>query len=260
MEFRNNIFGVVIDGVLYSNRIERKLSSKLDNGIYSLNMEADNFLETLTPANLEDARKYFRKSSKIDVVTGISFHDGFIPENPVAYKKIPIKVFDATYDEFEEVEIVFVKGKAYYIQNLHSNKDYVLLELKESFSLKKKINLDNIKGITPEIRIAYMFHLIEQKKKEQEEPVAMVRNLMMESGANVEFVRKNNLGFEVQWSVDEYVINTQLDKNFRVVEAGFCTSSYDKTQSARSVVNLLKDYATKRVSNRDFVNITRNPR
>ena len=260
MEPNSTIFGVVIDNFLYSNRMEVKLSGKHDNGIYSLNMEADDFLETLAPADLNDARKFFRKASKIVVLQGVSFHDGIIPCNPIAYTKVPIKVTDATYDEFEEIEVVIVKGKVYYIQTFNSDKTYVLLDLKEAFSSKKNIDLDKIKGITPEIRLLYMFHLLERQKKELEEPVVAVKNMMTMSGAKVEYVRKNNLGFEVQWESNGYVINTQLDKNYKVLESGFCTSHNDSIHSASSIVHLLQDYATKRVSRNDHVNITRTPR
>lgn len=267
MEPSNTIFGVVIANFLYSNRMEVKLSGKHDNGIYSLDMDADDFLETLSPANLNDARKFFRKASKIVVIQGVSFHDGIIPNNPIAYPKVPIKVIDATYDEFEEIEVVVVKGKVYYIQNFNSDKTYALLDLKEAFNSKKNVDLNTFKGITPEIRLVYMFHVLERQqeeaeklKKEQEKPINFVANMMTQSGAKVEFVKKNNLGFEVQWESNGYTINTQLDKNFKVLEAGFCTSHNDSTQSATSIVRVLQDYATKRVSRNDHVNVTRTPR
>ena len=257
----NLIYGVVFKNVLYSNRIEIRLEKKMDNGIYSMDMDNDDFIETLESANLNDAVKFFRKSSKINVIKGISFHDGIIPDNPVSFTKIPVKVDDATYDEFEEVEIVSIRDKvSYFVQTLSSDKAYALMDLKDAFNSKKKIVLDSIKGLTPAMRIVYMFHLIERQKKELEEPVALVKKLMEDNGAKVQFVRKNNLGFEVQWEAGGYTINTQLDKKFKVMESGFCTSGYDHTQSASSVVNLLKDYAERRVSRGDFVNITRHPR
>jgi hypothetical protein len=46
----------------------------------------------------------------------------------------------------------------------------------------------------------------------------------------------------VVWHFEDTKINTLLDKNFRVIEAGFCMSNYDRTQSARSVVHVLRDY------------------
>ena len=247
------IYGVVIKGTFYSNRTEIKLSTKVDNGIYSMDMEQDDFKTTIVPANLDDARQFFKKASKITLIRGISFHDCFIPENPVAYKTFPIKVLDATYDEFEEVEVVKVKDFYYYVQTIMGNKTYMLLDLKDLFASKKAVDLGKIKDLTPELRIACMFHLIERKNKEIEEPVNYIKTIMVACGAVVRSVTKRNIGYEVVWEYAGHVINTLLKKDFRVAEAGFCVSGNDETQSARSVVNVLKDY----VRDGDHVNKTR---
>ena len=260
MNQNNLIYGVVVNGMIYSNRIESKLRKPFDNGIYEINMSHDDFLDTISPANLEDARKYFRKASKITVIRGISFHDGIIPENPISYKKFPIKVTDATYDEFEEIEVAIIKNVCYFIQTVSSDKTYALMDLNQALNekdSKKYPDISKVKGITPEVRIAYTFHLLEKRKKEMEEPIEVIKSIMSNSGAEIEFVKKNNRGFEVQWSANGHTINTILDNNFRVSEAGFCTSGYDNTQSAGSIVNLLKDYSDKRVSRGDYVNVTR---
>ena len=44
-----------------------------------------------------------------------------------------------------------------------------------------------------------------------------------------------------------------MDSNYRVVEAGFCVSNWDGTQSARSLVNVLDDY----VDGGDYIHKTR---
>ena len=86
------------------------------------------------------------------------------------------------------------------------------------------------------------------------EPQNAIKNLMGEGGATVDFVKKNNRGFEVQWTMSGYTINTQLDKDYRVSEAGFCVSNWDGTQSARSLVHLLDEYTT---DGHSYVNRTR---
>jgi hypothetical protein len=245
------IYGVVVKNVLYSNRMELRVNQ--DNGIYSMDMSQDDFKETLAPANIEDARKFFGKASKISVVRGISFHEGFIPENSISYPKIPIKVTDATYDEFEEVEVAFIRGKVcYFLQTVNTAKAYPLIDLKERLEAKdvwvgknlvqKSSNISDIKGVTPEMRIVYTFHLLEKKRKEMEEPINAIKIIMENSGAKVQWVKKVNRGFEVLWDSSGWTMNTLLDKNYRVIEAGFCVSGHDDTQSASSIVRLLEDY------------------
>lgn len=252
----NCVYGVVVKNVLYSNRMELRINQ--DNGIYSIDMSKDDFQNTLSPANIEDARKFFSKASKISIIRGISFHDGLIPENPVAYPKLPIKVIDATYDEFEEVEAAFIRGKiCYFLQTVNTAKAYPLSDLKERLESSKKFSetskIDDIKGVTPEMRIVYTFHLLEKKRKALEEPVSAIKAIMAVSGATIKSVNKVNRGFQVIWTSEGYTIDTLLDKNFRVIEAGFCVSNYDDTQSARSVVNLLHDY----IEEGSHVHITR---
>lgn len=246
------IYGVVVKNVLYSNRMEFKVQK--DNGIYCMDMSQDDFRSTMSPANIEDARKFFSKASKISIIRGVSFHDGIIPENPVKYPKLPIKVIDATYDDFEEVEAVLVRDKVcYFLQTVNTAKAYPLGDLKENLNSKKPKKLDEIKDITPEMRVVYTFLLLEKKKKEMEEPVAAIKRIMGESGATVSSVKKVNRGWEVVWSSSGFTINTLLGPQFNVIGAGFCVSGYDQTQSASSVVKLLQDY----VEEGSHINYTR---
>ena len=240
----NLIYGIVIDNVWHSNRMIRTISEKISNGIYSMDMDSDDFMETVQPANIGDARKYFSKASKVKVLRGVSFHDGFVPDNPVKFTSLPIKVKDCVCDEFEEIEVAILKGQCYFLQIVYGQNSYALMDLKNAFESKSTIN--DIKGLNPSMRIVYAFHSIERKqeeiKKALSEPENVIRQIMSEGGAFVDFVKKNNRGFEVQWKLDGEIINTQLDHNYRVKEAGFCVSNWDGTQSARSLVNVLNDY------------------
>lgn len=252
----NLIYGVVVGQVFYSNRMELKLRASCANGVYSMDMEQDDFQATLQVANLEDAAKYFRKATKVVVIRGTSFHDGLVPENPVRYPFLPVKVLDATYDEFEYVEAVILKNRiVYFLQVLDTPHAYTLLDLKQRFDSKSPADISDIKNVTPDMRVVYAFHLMERRKKEEEDPVNAIKLMMTQSGATVNSVKKTNAGYVVLWETEGHRINTLLDKNFRVKEAGFCTTNHDDTQSARSVVNLLKDY----VEDGSYVHLTRTP-
>jgi hypothetical protein len=226
--------------------MELKLRVQTPNGIYSINMDEDDFQSTLQTTDLTDALSYFRKASKIKILRGTSFHDSFVPENPVTYKAIPIKVIDPHFDEFENIEVAFIKDKFFYfIRTLDNSLAYTLMDLKSKLE-DEKPNIKFIKCTTPDMRIAFSFHLMERemerKRKEMTEPVNMIKSILSGLDVNVSEVKKTNFGFEVFWEFDSHKIITALDKEFRVTHAGFCMSGYDHTQSIRSVANVLKDY------------------
>lgn len=238
----DKVYGVVVGGTFHSGRMTRKLRRVTANGIYAMDMGADDFESTLLPADMSEASSYFRKASRLEVIRGVSFKDGFIPENPVAYPEVPIRVIDPTYDEFEEVEVVLVKPAGhYFLRTVETANAYPLMELKDRIGSKDKAKFSDIKGVTPAMRVAYALHLIELNKKEELEPQVAVRRMMEETGAKVAKVEANNRGFVVSWSFDKYNFVTIFDKQLKVVNAGYCVRNQDKLLSPRSIVNVLKD-------------------
>lgn len=257
------VYGIVFKGVFYSGRMRRPCRG-MPNGVYSMDMSAEDFASTLSPADIAEASKYFRRSSRMEVVRGISFRDGFVPENPVAYPAVPISVVDPTYDEFEEVEAVKFSvetpardavvpdGTAqrqtdayYFLQTVETNKAYILMELKGEAEAKQPRPITDFKGVTPEMRIVFTLHraaiVAERKRKEEQEPANAVKAMMEEVGATVEKVKPTNRGFEVTWKFEKYRFLTIFDKQIKVVHAGYCVRAQDKLLSARSIVNVLKD-------------------
>ena len=269
-------YGIVIDGMFYSNRMERRM--RVANGIYSIDMTQDDFMGSIEPADIDSAIRFFRKKSKIKVVRGIAFHDMIIPENPVSFKRIPIRVIDATYDDFEEVEVAILNnGACYFLQVVSTEKAFPLMDIQNILGGEDG-SVEDVKGVTPEMRITYTFHVIEGERQRRLEelahlellqdearerhrremlvPVNAIRRALEESGANVDGIKKVNLGFEVTWSAAGHTINTLLDNNYRVVEGGFCMSGYDDTQSITSVSRVLQDY----VDQGDYIHKTRSLR
>lgn len=179
----NTIYGIVIDNVFYSNRMEFKTAPTVVNGIYALDMSRDDFKESMTPADIDSAIRFFRKASKIKVFRGISFHDGVIPENPVSFKRIPIKVIDAVYDDFEEVEVAMLQnGACYFIRIVTTDKAYPLMDVKTAFE-EEKGNIEGIKGISPEIRVAYVFQVLEREEQRRLAELARLEALRQEAAA-----------------------------------------------------------------------------
>jgi len=263
MNKKSTVYGVVVNGICHSNRMQFRVHD-VENGIYAIDMTKDDFKSHLEPADIDDAARFFRKKSRIKVVRGVSFHDGIIPENPISFKQIPIKVEDATYDEFEELEAVILKnGTCYFIRTVSTEKAFPLMDVKEVFD-DDGGNIEGIKGVTPDIRVMFTFHVVERaERKRQEEierhrremslPVNAIRHALEQSGAVVNNINRCNRGFEAIWTAHGHTINTLFDQRLRVIEAGFCVSGYDNTQSATSVANVLDDY----VKQGDYIHKTR---
>lgn len=285
-------YGIVVGGTFHSERMEFKVRNEMDNGIYCIDMSKDDFKGSLEPALIDDAIKSFRRDSKIRVVRGISFHSGIVPENPVRYSRIPFGVLDPMYDEFEEIEVAILKnGACYFLQSVSTDKGFALMDVRDAFDERR--TLDEIKGITPEIRIVFTLHAMERRRQEEEEirrqeeeirrqeleaaenrreaareairegtrrrnaraqdQLGAIREDIEASGAMVIDIHAVNFGIEVTWEVEGHRINTLLDNDRRVVDGGFCMSGYDETQSASSIVRVLQDY----VNQGDYIHLTR---
>jgi hypothetical protein len=91
------------------------------------------------------------------------------------------------------------------------------------------------------MRVVYALHLMEIRHKERVEPIEAIRATMTGLGVKVAGVKKTNRGFTVSWEFEGHRMVTMLDKQFRVVNAGYCVNHNDRILSMRSVVNVLKD-------------------
>lgn len=252
MSNRFTVFGIVVAGVFYSNRIRRKV--RVANGIYGIDTSVDDIWATLDLADITDATKYFRKSSNLQVIRGVTFHKGIVPDNPVAFPRVPVTVIDGNFDELEYVETVLGAFGCYFLQTLSAPEVYTLMDLKEG--LEKSANVSTIKNLTPAMRVVAGFHILERRRKEEVEPINVIKSSMAESGAEVIDVKKDLNGYEVTWRMDHHIIQTRLDKNFRVLHAGFCMSGYDNTQTVKTVGHVLREY----VDDGSYIHITRSAR
>jgi hypothetical protein len=256
IKMSNLTYGVVVGNVFYSGRMTRSLGSDQPNGIYSMDMSIDDFESSLTPADVSDATKAFRKYNTMAVIRGVTFKDCIVPSNPVIYPTIPLKVIDATYDDFEEVDVVKFSANGYYfLQSVETQQTYALMDLKAGLEAKPNKEPSYYKGSSPEAKIAYILHLAEIKREEdrlkqeaadiarkaQQKPIDSIRSMMVEVGAEVYNVKQTNRGFEVSWGFDRHRLTTIFDKDLKVANAGYCVNGNDRVLSGRSIVNLLKD-------------------
>lgn len=233
------VFGIVVNNIFYSSRIEKSVN--VENGIYCVDMEQDDFMSTLQLADIEDALKYFKKSDRFSILRGVGWNSAIVPENPVKFNQIPINVIDAQFENFDFVEIIKIKNIHYFLQILFNDKTFALDEIKEIVEKEGSV-ISGLKNITPEMRIAFSFYLIEKKKREKIASVDHIKASMENCGATNVVVTKNNNGYTVKWTLRGHRITTLLNKSFSVTNAGFCVSGYDRTQHLDSVARLLEDY------------------
>ena len=256
------VYGVVVNGKFYSNRIERPLAKACDNGIYSLDMTADDFWTTLQPANIPDAVAFFRRASKVQVLRGISFNKGIIPDNPIAFPNLPLTVTDGVFEDFEQIEVAILQNKVcYFLQTINTAEAYTLADVKDRLEKNEKIT--DLKGITPPMRLVYVFHLLEKqriveekKRKEEQEPLNVITRSLAEAGGIVHKITSCSQGYEVVWESEGHTIRTLLGKRLEVKEAGFCVSGYDREHTVKSVGQILKTY----VEEGSRINLTRTAR
>ena len=247
----NKVFGIVYNNRFVSNRMNVILDKSVDDGVYFLNMDEDDFLSSIEVADIEEARKYFKKASKVEILQGVSYKNGIIPKNPIKYK-IPMIISNPLFDDLEEVEILKIKDEYYYFQTLITQNAYMLMDVKsvlEEMEEKKEIVKDaiqNIKGVNPESRIVYsllFFDLAQEiEKNKVKEPEEYFDYVFDKCNATVSSVKIKATGYEVVWNCLGYSINSFFSKDYKVLEAGFCVSGEDTKHSVSSLANLLQDY------------------
>lgn len=258
------VYGIVHNREFISENMNVKVN--VDDGIYSIDVMSDNYLKSITPADLIEFDKYVKKSKKMNYVFGLSFENKFIPFDVMKWKQygVLIPVTNIVSDEWEIVKILHVSHKKlfYFIESVTNNLTDILFQVHCNFDENK--NLDNLKNITPEMRLLFSFHLFEKQRKEIEAQKLKDAELLKTIGGRLKSIvetagghfidyKTKNRGYEINWSLLGERINTFIDKNFHVIEAGFCVSGKDKILTMRSAVNVLHDY----INDGDHVHKTR---
>ena len=253
--------GIVKDGVFYSISGTTKFKiGETANGIYMLDITHSNPATTLIPADLNIVREDIRKSKKTYLISGYAYKNQFVPNNYMKYKRklgnIPVKVDGMVADDLDFVNVIFISNRRVlffwdilYPMNLIALRDEILQRVENG------IDLQNLKGVTPEQRIIYALLRFEKIQQEEErrrqEEAERMKNIdyriqKIISDAGGKYIRHNTMrggeSIEVIWEVNGERISTLIDKEMHVQNAGFCVSGYDKTLSLGAAVTVLEDY------------------
>jgi len=159
--------------------------------------------------------------------------------------------------------IVWEDLQVYFTEPDYSN--FKIFEIKTAFD--EKNNLDNLKGITPELRTLYLFHSIERdqlremerihvEELEVEERLEQERRIMAtvrgrlqitfsRAGARLINYTISGKRITVDWEIIgfRHQYNSVIDADtFKIIEAGYCMSGEDRKHNITSMVKLAEGY------------------
>jgi hypothetical protein len=246
------VYGIVLHNKFISDNMYVNVKNVSD-GLYVIDVESDDYLKSISIADIMEFDKYVKKAKKMEYIYGLSFQDSFIPFNVIKWKKFPIKLLNSSAHDWEVVKVLHIihRDIFYYVESVINKLSEKLFELGSVF--ERRGSLSGIKDVIPEMRILYSLHLFEEERKKIEAQKlaeaefrktvgGRLEYIITQSGGKLEKYDVVSKGYSVTWSVGGDKINTLIGKNFHVIEAGFCVSGYDRTQSMSSIVNLLKEY------------------
>lgn len=270
------VFGIVNKGTFYSDNMEVSLKPKgnrfyiPEDGIYAIDVESDDYLNSLEVASVFDFENYVKKRPKMQIINAYTFK-GFevIPFDYIKWQKItkvPMTITNDNFllDEWQIGKFLYIPHKniLYFYDYKYDNLYEKLQDVKNHFESNKPIT--DIKQITPEMRFLYTFHRLEKLRIEQEikkakeaeyrkTVVGRVETIIKESGGEFIAVKSYQKGYVVDWKMGGYTLNTFMDKNFSIIEAGFCLSGGDRNHTIVSLTKLMGDY----IENDEHFSITR---
>lgn len=158
---------------------------------------------------------------------------------------------------FESIyAVVWEDKKVYYANPIYN--DIRGWEVSQAFEENKP--LDQVKGVTPELRMVYLHHLLEREQqlklaaeaKAKEDHERMIRDIPYRLAVNfqragAELISHSISGNRIiaDWRIpgsdNEY--NSVIDsRTWMIVEAGYCMTQDDKRHNITSMVKLAEDY------------------
>jgi len=204
--------------------------------------------------------------------SGYVYNNQFIPSNfDIAKRKYslspltPIR-FNSSSTLSSVSVIVWEDKSVYYAQENYS--DVLIFDIRAAIENEK--NVDTLKGVTPELRMLYLFHALEkenlkkalqeslekeEKKRFLESVPGRLKTVFERAGAVMSDFSTVGNRIIVNWTIKggEYIYNSVLDnKTFMVVEAGYCMSNDDRRHNITSLVKTAELYEEK-----DLTYITR---
>jgi hypothetical protein len=193
---------------------------------------------------------------------GFTFNNSFIFQNfDEARRKWGFKIqrflrFN-TLETFSAARAaVWEDGELYLLEPNYA--DCGLFEVKERFDDDEP--LDGLKGVTPELRTAYLFHSLErgrqkallaeklageERERRMRETPLRLQNALERAGAWLEGYSVSGERIVFDWTMEgsPHRYNSVINKNtWMVEEAGYCMSSDDSRHNVTSLVKTAEEY------------------
>ena len=249
----------IVDG--YGVNEGRRIKLAVENGWYRVRI--GNLVSCEGPASpleieevLKDKKKYL----------GIALGGEIVPWNFENFYRqgfgetLKVNFLDAP--AWELVKFAqWEDGRFYYAGVDYKSSRKIINQVKESFETGK--NLNEIKGITPEIR--YYFLLIslqhqsfrqlqgiekmklsqgerEKRLREFQESFAgrLQKTVEQAGGKLVKFSKRGHDRYTVTWKIGDQRVTSIIKDDMKIYSAGFCLSSQDKRHTMSSLVVLAR--------------------
>lgn len=248
--------------------------NNVDDGWYGVTLQNNNatIVESIVPeVTLKIDKKY--------IIKGYTYHNSLLFFNFNEGKKrtgweimAPLRL--NTQSTFSSIDAIkWEDGFLYFYRPSYTDSN--IFELKNMFDNSESIK--DKKGLTPEQKSLYLFHLVEQEQQkalikrleeerlieekkqqfktafDQEQQRKARESVSIEEGLINSFaavgakiikfqIRQDRI--HVNWLINEdEEFSSIVDKNtYRIIEAGFCMSGDDRRHNVKSMVITAKDY------------------
>jgi len=246
---REAIVPVLNKSFQYNNK-KYFITEECKDGWYVVTIE-NNRVKIKTPAFVENLTHIF------SIARGYTFENKIFFQNYDSARRnynrdISSHLHFNSAPTCSSVYSAFWEDKKFYYISLNYG-DNSLLKIKES--IDKNESIESEKGITPEMRMLYLHHVLknmgdenaspESSEKKKTSQYDRIRHLFSSAGAVIDELMSEKDDFTIIWHFidNKTYFNTLLDgKSLMIKEAGYCMENDDHRHNITSLVLTAKDF------------------
>lgn len=255
----------IIDG--WGKLNGRRIDLRIEDGWYKLSL--GNRIRVIKKASPLEINRTLRDKKKLMVY---SLGDEGVPINFVNFRERgfseSMHINFIIAQPFDVSEVVLWEDGRFYFYGINQRYERELIKgIKEAY--RQKIVLPDLRGISPEIRYAFMLGHIQRESYEAVESIlktSAISAISGESKSKIDKLLQSSIGniiinaitkaggkyighrklagkkYDIEWEVGGQKIKSTIKADMRIINAGFCLSGDDKKHSLNSIINLAKDF------------------